>query len=254
MSVEVSYKGTGLGNLVGQHTLNTAGKYMEANVVVNPIYNYFGDNPVLVTSLPVDTILLENTTYPTWTPSTTATTIVASTDAGTFPATDLNNYDYVLRWDTDVSVSYLDGATMKAVPLRHCAEMLQIVSRRAGNMAYIESGGVSYNVAVTYFSGAFLEYYSTSGARNLYVGSYGFYPTLVNPTFSSTSNASPTVTIKYPNWTARCNSSYFATARAPYVDQHNTTLKRKVDVFRVERGTIVDTVYSHFTDMYNNPL
>lgn len=254
MSVEVNYKGAQLGNLVGEHTLNTAGKYMEADVGLNAVYNYFGDNPVLIKTLPTETILLEDTTYPTWTPSTTATTIVPTSNAGTFTATDLANYVYIQRWVTDATVKYVDGATMKAVPLRHISEMIQAIFRRAGNMSYIESGGISYNVVQTWFTAAMLEYDSTSGARGLYIGSYGFYPNLTAPTFSSTSSVSPTVTIKYPTWMARCNSSYFATARAPEVAQHETTLKRKLEVYRVERSIICNALYDNFTDIYNNPL
>lgn len=152
------------------------------------------------------------------------------------------------------NVDALSQYTAKAVPLRHISEMIQAIFRRAGNMSYIESGGISYNVVQTWFTAAMLEYDSTSGARGLYIGSYGFYPNLTAPTFSSTSNVSPTVTIKYPTWMARCNSSYFATARAPEVDQHETTLKRKLEVYRVERSIICNALYDNFTDVYNNPL
>jgi hypothetical protein len=197
---------------------------------------------------------LDYTGFATWTPSTTAATIVAS-ETKTARAINTGTYDYFLRWIFTADVAYTSGVTMKAVPIRQVIELWQTIIKRPSSLANLKIPTFTANGCVTLYTCPIMEYYNTSGSHTMtYTGSYGFYPAAVAATFSSSTSDTPNLTIKTPSISARCNSSYFATARAPYVDQPNSILKLRGELWRMKRSNLGESMYISATNIYNNPL
>lgn len=197
---------------------------------------------------------LDNTDYATWTPSTTAAVIVASVTK-TARAINTGDYDYLLRWRFTADVAYTEGVTMKAVPIRQAIEIYQAIIKRPSSLANLQIPTFTANGCITLYTAPIIDYYNTSGSHTMtFTGSYGFYPAAVAATFSSSTSNTPNLTIKTPTISARCNSSYFATARGAYVDQENSTVKLHGDLWRMKRGNAAEKMYESAVNLYNNPL
>lgn len=237
---------------------NTTGvdvaQYAFADVAVP--WTWMGEEPTVVnSSFYSDSYLLGSTSYNGWAGSTTAKVIVASASAGTFVASAMNEYEYLINWQMDVSCTLKSTATTKAIPIRECANVWQLVTRRPSSLGNITADNFNGNTAYTYFTAPWLKYYNTSGSSTYtWSNSYGIYGTVQTPTFSNTTADSPTVTLKTPIWYARCSSTYFATGRVGDIDQTATTLKRTCKIYRVKKGTAPREIYEGLVGIINNPL
>ena len=199
---------------------------------------------------------LANTTYSSWTPGTTATSILATTNAKTFVA-DMTKYEYMLEWVWDVETAWPSGQTMSYCPMRNYGTMYQTVMRRPYGLQNFADDNWAYNyVTNDYTASQYLIYYNSSKNLTWTTTMYGIYASALTAAgVSSTSSNTPTITPKRPVVSARCNSSYFTTTRAGQVDQANTTIKIKMNLYRMD----INTSNLHFMwrkaiDMYNNPL
>jgi len=238
-------------------TLETENKVLTQDLVVDPMpWTWMGVHTEHLGQIYSADYTLADTSFATWTPSTTAKDIIATVTAGTFVA-DLDTYEYFIRWRYDYTAALQTGATLKVQTSRITGSLLQLINRRPYGLANISSATDSYAYCTTLVSAAWYNfYYNTSGTATWTSGqSYGIYPTLTAATFSSTTSATPTVTMKAPKVSARCSSTYFATARASEVDQENSTIKIRGDLFRIDKGcgqirqSYIDAIY-----VYNNPL
>lgn len=199
---------------------------------------------------------LKDTSYPSWTPGTSATSILATTNAKTFVA-DMTKYEYMLEWVWDVETAWPAGQTMSYCPMRNFGTMYQVVMRRPYGLTNFESDNWAYNYCTNdYTASCYLIYYNSSKNLTWTTTQYGVYVSaLTAGGLSSTSSNTPTITPKRPVVSARCNSSYFTTTRAGQVDQENTTIKIKMNLYRMD----INTSNLHYQwrkaiDMYNNPL
>ena len=221
-------------------------------------FNWMGENPELVSQVYTYSTTLDKTSYNGWTPSTTAKTIKATETLTTKPTLDLQNYDYILLWISDVQVAYNNQwVATKGSPLRQVCMRVQHMIARPASVAAIQNYTYNYNdhgelsPAINW-----LTYYSSASAISVGNQSYGFYMSAINAgSFSSTSAASPTYTIKTPTFQTRCNSNYFTTAVAAQVDQENTTVKLNGYLYRVKAKSLYrNQWWTLLTDVYNDPL
>ena len=197
---------------------------------------------------------LADTDFATWTPATTASVIVASTNVGTFTA-DMVNYEYLLHWKCTFDGVYPSGTTMKAAPVREIGDLWQTILRRPNSVANLAASNFNGNGCITLNSTPLNVYYNTNGTLSYtYSISYGVYPAAVAATYSSSTSNTPTVTMKSPSYSARCNSSYFSTARAGDIDQDNSVIHIKGELWRVPKGAVSRSLYESLVDLYNNPL
>lgn len=197
---------------------------------------------------------LADTTYGSWTASTTAKSIMATATLGTFSA-DMKNYLYVIKWKYRFDAIYTEGATLKAIPKRQCMESWQVLYRRFSTLTQLRAGTrPAYNAVATQFTAPALEYYNTSGTDTLYISStYGIYMAVQAATFSSTSSNSPTVTYKRPTINARCNSSYFATGRKAEIDT-TSPFSIKAELWRVKLSSTIQDAYDGVQAVFNNGI
>lgn len=197
---------------------------------------------------------LEDTDFATWTPSTTAAVIVASENK-TARAIDTGEYDYLLRWQFTADISYLSGVTMKAVPIRQAIEIWQAIIKRPSSYANLQIPTFTANACVTMLTAPIIDYYNTSGTHTVaWTASYGVYAAAVAATFSSSTSDAPNLTIKTPSISARCSSTYFATARGEYVDQANSEVKLRGELWRMKKSNTTEAMYQSVVDLYNNPI
>ena len=219
-------------------------------------WTWMGEEPTVVnSSFYSDSYLLGSTSYNGWAGSTTAKVIVASAAAGTFVASAMNEYEYLINWQMDVSCVLTSTATKKATPIREVANVWTLVTRRPNSVTNITNDNFNGNTAYTFFTAPFLQYWNTSGSSTYtWSNSYGIYGTVQTPTFSNGTSDSPTVTMKTPIWYARCSSTYFATGRVGDIDQTETTLKRTCKIYRVKKGTAPREMYEGLVNIINHPL
>lgn len=199
---------------------------------------------------------LANTTYSSWTPGTSATSILSTTNAKTFVA-DMTKYEYMLEWVWDVETAWPTGQTMSYCPMRNFGTMYQTVMRRPYGLDNFASQNWAYNYCTNdYTASGYLIYYNSGKNLTWTTTQYGIYVSgLTAAGVSSTSSNTPTITPKRPVVSARCNSSYFTTTRAGQVDQANTTIKIKMNLYRMDINTSnLHYQWAKAIDMYNHPL
>ena len=218
-------------------------------------WDYKGSRPELVDFVTYEyEEALADTGFATWTASTTSAVIVASGTAGTFVA-DMANYEYLLRWKYSCDFVYNSGATMKAAPVRECADVWQTIMKRPNSLANIEAEDYNGNTCITQLTTPLLVYYNTSGSKTYTFSiTYGIYPSPVAATFSNSTSNTPTVTVKYPSISARCNSSYFATGRVASVNKTDSIIKMKSELWRVPKGAVMRSLYDQIIDIYNEGI
>lgn len=243
-----------------RQTVDIAGQTATDNIIINPIptpdYYWLGLEVENLGEVFSDSHKLSGTLFNGWTPSTTAKVIIANTSIGTFAA-DMENYEYWLKWDIDSVINYNAGFTKKVATERQVYTLWQSLHRRPYGFANIEANEDNYNYCTTAFSGSsYIVYYNSAGTRTWASGvSYGIYGAAQGATFSSTSSLRPTVTMKSPPISARCNTTYFSTAAAAAVDQDASTIKRRGYLFRVKQGSSdCRQFHKEAIDIYNNPL
>lgn len=215
-------------------------------------HSWMGKMAEFVQTLYQTEIKLSDTTFPSWTPATTAKAIVATKTATTFIA-DFSKYDYILKWETSFDAVLSDGATAKAQLIWEGADQYQVLCKRPNSLANIEAENFNGNTCNTYFTVPFMRYYNTSGtATYTHSISYGIYPAVTASTFSNATSNAPTVTVKTPTINARCNASYFATARAKELDQDNSIITLVGKLYRIEKTSAVRDMYADFFARYNS--
>lgn len=220
-------------------------------------YTWQGDNmEVLTAPFYTYTCKLKDTTYSSWTPSTTAGSILATENCPTFVA-DMTKYEYVIEWLWYVQMAYPNGQTYKVCTDRNYGTMYQTVMRRPYGLANFEAENWAYNYCTNdYTTSQYVIYWNSSGNKTWTTTMYGVYASSATAGgLSSTSSDTPTITPKRPVISARCNSSYFSTTRAGEVDTENTTIKVVGNLYRIDKNTSnLHNQWARAINMYNNPL
>ena len=223
-------------------------------ITAEPIvpWSPWGEEAVLLSTYDMGTVALEDTGFNTWTPSTTAKTIQSTSTLGTITSPDLDNYEYAIKTVFESNTAYASGTTLNAAVVRQIIEIVQICQRKPSTLTNMGTGTDNYNYCATFYTAPWMEYYDTTQAHKMaWTGSYGFYPTATAATFSSSTGANATITIKAPAYTARCYKSYLTEAMAAAVDKTNSTIKCKVYVYRYKKaGSMMYRMYREIVDLY----
>lgn len=179
---------------------------------------------------------LSETDYASWTPSTTAKDILATQTLGTFATSDFASHEYYILWECSLPIVASDTAAKKALPVFAVSSQVQAIYKRPSTWANIEAHNFNGNVCSSMLTGTFFRYYGATTGTMTYTWatSYGFYFTLTAATFNSLTTANPTVTVKIPKVTARCNASYMSTANAALIDQDASVITIKAKVYRAK--------------------
>ena len=213
-----------------------------------------GGGLVLVKTFPTLEIPFADTAFNGWTPSATAKAILATQTVGTFTATDIADYDYFVRQRIYAHLAYVEGTSAaKGMFQFSCGENWNAQTRRSSTATTLNAGNINQNVNES-VSTTYLNKYYNGGWVAIYSSAYGIYPSNTAQTLSSTTAASPTVTVKTAVINAKCNTTYFSTAMAGNVDQDASTIKFVIDVYRAESGYMRHTVNHSLADMWLHGL
>ena len=242
-----------------QIVLPSTGYTALSQVTVNGFdYNWMGASPEFVSNIyPTKTYALSETGFNSWTPSTTALDIIAAQTLSPTYKVDFAQYEYLIRWRVNIHIALNSGATKKYQIEQTFGSLWQSLHRRPYGLADMTSITDSYNYCTTVLSGSnYVVYWNSSGTKTwTTTTSWGIYPTLTAATFSSTSSTTPNVTFKTPKITAKCNASYWTTARAGEVDKENSTVKIRGDLYRFKYGDgWTRQGYRDALEMYSTPL
>lgn len=217
--------------------------------------NWLIDNAEFVSTIYEASYTMDQTGYNTWTPSSTATAIIASSDVSQTFSADMANYEYLLRWRVDFTGVYT-GSNAKGKLLRQCCEALQCLYRRPTTPSNVQSIIRDTNVCATQDSHSLVDYYSSASARAIAANiSYGIYIAATAATFSNDTSTSPTVTFKTPVVNARCSSTYFSTTMAGNLTKASSTVVMIGELYRMPiKSSPRSYLISSLVDMYNNSL
>ena len=197
---------------------------------------------------------LARTDFNTWTPSTTAKVILASSTADTFSA-DFSADEYLLHWKCQFDAAYNTGAVKKVQVYREVVEIWQALFRRPNSLDNIALNNHAGNACVTLATVPILVYYNSSGnLAYTWAASYGIYPSATAATFASTTDEQTTVTIKTPAYNARCSNTYFSTTRAAELDKANSFIVLKGELLRASIGGTERSLFDSLISLYNNPM
>lgn len=233
-----------------------AGFVSEIGNINHGALDWMGDEVEHVQEFHRSKILLKDTSFPSWTPSKTASSIKATTSLSAI-SINLADYEYIVEWLWQMTAAYPAGQTMKVTPDRQIGAFYQSVHRRPGTLANFAAGNYTYNyVTALNTSSGYLIYYNSSGTRTFTTGnSYGIYCGSANATLSSTSSGTPNLTPKTPTISARCHDSYFSTTRAAEIDQDNTHIILVGNLYRMRvDSSAIRNMYKKVLAIYNDPL
>lgn len=198
---------------------------------------------------------LNTTTYSSWTPSTSAKSILATKTISPVVAVNLADYEYAIRWKVDINIAYDGTETLKAITHRHMTDGWQIIFKRANSLANIQADNLVGNTCISLSSANLIDYYNASGSHTYAYGvSYSIYPALTTATFASSTSNNTNLTIKTPSVSARCSNTYFSTANAKLVDTANSTIKIRGYLYRYKAGGVLRNLYSLQNHLWANPL
>lgn len=176
--------------------------------------------------------LADDTTWASWTPSTTAGTILAAPSSYQYEwSVDLGHYDY-----------YIVSRYVTKIALKESATRVKILTVW-GRVYISEVFGlpVSYNgwqsdvrgTTQTANNSALQNaYYYNSTGELAFVSNTGAAPMSVSSAPASIATWPSTIKFKRPDIKAQCSSSYFDTARAGDIDADNTNMTIDVELYR----------------------
>ena len=195
------------------------------------------------------------TSYNTWTPSTTAKTIISSSSLSNKPVIDLATYEYALRWKFETEPVYDGSEVTTALVVRCVMQIWQLIFKRANSFANIAAKNHAGNACTTLTTAALLDYWNNNSAHTYtWSASYGIYMGATAATFSNSSTNTPTLTIKTPSVSARCSTTYFSTTNAEHVDKSNSKIKVTGDLYRYKPRGILMNQYDEICDLYDNGI
>ena len=218
-------------------TLDAAGGTVRT--ITGGVYGRYGTlNFTKIASLGTQTFYFgADTSYDTNKDKTSATSIKATANYGTFTATSIADYEYYILWTCKTDFVYTEGTTLVAAPVTEVNVHLQTILRRPTSVANFKDRSFANTSYINVTSMPLLYYYNTNGAEAITLAtSYGVYCSVTAPTISSATAASPTITARCPAINIRCNASYFSTDMSAAVDQTKSKVTISCDVYRGEVG------------------
>lgn len=218
-------------------------------------FSWLGKNVEYLGAIYSHNYTLSDTTYASWTPSTSAKSILSAKTVSPVVAINLADYEYAIRWNTDIHIAYDGTETLKTLTNRHMMDGWQMIFKRANSLANIQADNLVGNTCISLSSANLIDYYSSSGSHTYAYGvSYSIYPALTTATFASGTSNNTNLTIKAPSISVRCSNTYFSTANAAKVDTANSTIKIRGYLYRYKSGGVLRNLYSLQNHLWANPI
>lgn len=199
-------------------------------------YAWLGQGAEKVSTVVNRTINLKNdTSYDSWTASTTAGTILAASTHT--QSIDAQNYDYYFVAKGYVEPVYLSGTPMTYTTKRVCQYMALYVFGYPSNTSAtgIQNQTMQSCSFTTTSTTGFVQFYYNNVGNEAARSATQCGPIYMSNVLSLSASVS-SVTLTIPAFYAKCDSSRFTTDRKEQVDSANTNYYLTIDMYRVPRG------------------
>ena len=197
--------------------------------------SWLGQEAELVETYAKESTLLSSTSFNGWTPSTTAKTIKSGASL-TAVAIDLEQYDYILRWQFYCEPVYSGSETNTARMVKTAQEMYQGIFRRPNSLANIGTLTDAGNACQTINTPSLMEYWNNNSSHTYtWSASYGIYAAETAATFGSSTNLQTNLTPKRPSISARCSTTYQSTGNMGKITQASTYLYTRGWLYRIRK-------------------
>lgn len=217
-------------------------------------YDYFGPGTEYMGVLYSQNINLStDTSFDSWSASTTATTILAAASNVVTQATDPVNYSYYVVQKNVIRVAYNSGATLKAAPYIHAAFLVTAIYGRWSSYTNMTTDTLnSINTTAAAGAAASNIYYNSTGALSLQntTPSSSYMPGYMN--FSVPSISGMNFKLSRAAVQARCHSTYFATGRKADIDSANTTINYTAEWYRTPRPSLNNAMNTWLRSIINS--
>ena len=212
-------------------------------------YPWLADGAEYLQKIYDQTLTLDDTTYSSWTPSTTARVILAAeSNVATLPSVDFSQYVYYLVARMYTNVAFLPGATMSNTVSGFARSAIYSTNKQPTNYTNLINGAYAGSAITSTANTYLLTYYS---GGSLFMAESVTYGPAYGGGFTISVSGGNTINVTRAAISARCDASYFATSRATEVDTTNTTIHLRVDAFRAPVPGNKEKTYRFITDMYN---
>lgn len=199
-------------------------------------YPWFGPNTVKDYTKTITINLSEDTSWDSWTASTTATSILAAPSTNDFTyAFDIDSYAVFIVTTAVTNYVHKSTATKANIPISSGRFDFCVFYGQPSSYSDYKTLTINTRGSTGSWNALRLYYYNSNSTKAVYATNYGAYASS-NPTFSDSASGS-TVTIggKRSPIYARCNATYFATARKADIDAENTNVVITFDVYKTPR-------------------
>lgn len=219
------------------------------------LYPWMGNGAQKVGQVYTKTINLHSdTSYDSWTPSTSSTKIRDQSTVDDLTYTLDLNYDYLFVLRGELTLAYTGQVPTTSNIIKHIYYWLCYVSGyHSSNLQLGALGNVDYAYLVDTqsFTNGIVSY-GQDGALRSTRTNYGPIFPYTQPFYRvDFSNNFGTFHLQEPQYNARCNSNYFATANAALVDSANTYWKNDVDLYRVSHA---NSLFGYWENEWINSL
>lgn len=197
-------------------------------------WNWMGKNSTKVATSLSEKVLLKDSAFATWTPTTTNTTIVTGENLNGYTA-NLDDYDYVVKWKFHTHFEY-DGTEQNQFVTDYYYTYSSIAFGYPNSLSYMNDG-LNNGYSTSNIQGRYGLFYKNSTSVDMYTTSSQYGVIIYSSPSLSINTGTKVITPKSFTINARCGSGYFSTASASAVDQNASYYEQVIEIWRVDVGT-----------------
>lgn len=216
-------------------------------------WSWMGKNPTKVKDYGTTKTYLKDTSFNTWTPTTTSTKLSDAANVSSSYVGDKSLYDYVIFTQMHTHFEYTGGQEARKIT-DYYANYFCDVYGYENNLTNITSGTNGYMAYQSDNIRAGIFYINSSGvaAYSVSNGSGVFMYATANPTVVASSS---TITPKIPQINAACSNTLFNTTNAAAVNKNTSYYELSVQIWRVDKGTTNNgKMQTNIRDMWLNGI
>lgn len=244
MSTTVSYKGNTITTVNNEtKTLSTSGKWLEGDITLTDVSGggsgWLPSSAVLVASADDSYNLSTDTSWDSWTPSTTSTTILGQGTTGgacsyTYDPTTIETKALICACCLTTDIAYTGSIAQGYLASRvyQGLTLYTPLNPPKNNNANYDNYGNASTASLP-----ILTYYSSETTTTSTTGGASYSVGANTPLFGNSSQTANTRKIYYtrPNFFARCHSTYFTTAAAAAVDSANSYIRCSYRMWLIDK-------------------
>ena len=215
-------------------------------------YPWFGPNTVKDYTKTITINLKNNTSWDSWTASTTAGTILSSPTTNDFSYTfDHTQYVAFVVMQAVTNYVYKSTATKVKIPISTGRVNCYCCYTAPNSYDQYQSFTPASTISTNIFERTPSYYFDSSGVKKANLIQFGVY--VSNPVLSTgRSENIYTIEVKRPLISAKCAANYFDTERKGDIDSENTDVVIKFDVYKTPRNSaMIPVLYDSLATLMN---